>query len=180
MKAMNKVLPQGIRITGAVRRYKNSNIMALVRKADYDIEAYSNGEHTIEEVKSSIGRLMERNAIMVKKKEKDGGYKEIDIRPMIKNLEAHRLPKKAPGYEEFRSAFLLKASVDAGSKSNLNPVMIVSALPEYAGINIDASRIHRTALYVESCGGLADPMKDALNEVPAGVCRKGEKGVAAG
>ncbi len=157
---MNEVLPMGIRITGAVKKTARSNIMASVAGADYEVELFIREEFSQDKAAGLLEGFMARSEITVKKEGK-AGIRDMDIKPMIRSIRIQTLTQVPVAYSEFGSALLLKATLNAGSVSNLKPELLVSAITEYAGIPVAAVRIHRKKLYNEKAGELSDPMLDA-------------------
>ncbi|NMA35154.1 MAG: hypothetical protein GX940_11525, partial [Clostridiaceae bacterium] len=62
------------------------------------------------------------------------------------------------GYEVFKSAFLVKACLKAGSQANLSPGLFIKALAGQWGVPVAAARMHRKAMYVDTGSGMADPL----------------------
>jgi len=154
---MNEALPAGIRILEAARLTGRDNIMASVAGARYEIEIYMRKDIKPEEISSIINELVSRDEILVVKEGKSGA-KEVNIRNMIRELKVKPLVKRPEAYDEFKSAYLLEALLDAGSNSNLKPELLLSALSKYGSLDIAAAMIHRTALYIHKDGKLTDPM----------------------
>ncbi|NTV91242.1 MAG: DUF2344 domain-containing protein [Clostridiales bacterium] len=160
-KGLNKVLPEGLRITAAARKTAGGNIMASIAGAGYSVELYLREALTLAEAEERLVAFMSRDTIIVKKEGK-GGIKDMDIKPMIRKIKLLELQERPAAYKEFPSAFVLEALLNAGSASNLKPELLVSAISEYAGIPAAAVRIHRERLYVEKAGELADPMPEGV------------------
>lgn len=154
MHTLNKELPEGIRITNARIKYSRNNIMASVNGALYEIKLFTNENIELEGLSQKIAALLQENEILAEKEGK-GGIKKINIRPMIKKLDLASTDKIPAGYEEFVSAFTLKALLSAGSASNLKPELLVKAIGEKTGTDFETAIIHRRELYVEYEGSLA-------------------------
>jgi radical SAM-linked protein len=165
MQKLNASLPEGIRVTAAAVNNSKKNIMASIRSAEYLLQIFANEIMPIEQVSACLENMLKCESIKVEKESmgKDGKkhLKETEIRPMI--LRAGVEPVKAPpaGYEGFGSAFLVKAELKAGSEANLRPDLFLKALAQQPGIAADAFRIHRSALYSEVDGKMADPLDKA-------------------
>ena len=166
---MNSVLPSGIRITEAVRKTCAGNIMSSITGAKYEIEVYLKDTVTLDHYKKLIKDLMGKSSIIVER-EKKGKVKDIDVKPMIKSIGVESLSDIPRGYEVFESAFLLTATVLAGSNQNLRPDLLMKAISVHTGINIETFRIHRTALYTGSEGQYNDPLTDAVRSPEVRCC----------
>ncbi|NLP07856.1 MAG: TIGR03960 family B12-binding radical SAM protein [Clostridiaceae bacterium] len=162
MRKLNDSLPDGIRVTAAAVNDSGKNIMAMVCRADYILEVFTDEVLTYDDASRGLETMLKRGSIMVEKetrgKRRKTTAKEVDIRPMILAAEIEEIKTMPPGYEVFKSAFLIKTDLKAGSKANLSPVLFIKTLAEQWGVPVAAVRVHRKALYVDTGSGIADPM----------------------
>jgi len=165
MERLNKSLPEAIRITAAAHKSSKKNIMASIAGADYVLEIFSDEDISFHTAKQRVGSLLNRESIKVLKeakgKDRSTAFREVEIRPLILNIELEPIECRPEGYEIFQSAFVIKAGFKAGSEANLRPELFINALCEQANISVVASRIHRKALYVCVGGRMIDPMDEA-------------------
>lgn len=160
MGKMNKELPGGVSITAAVEKINKGNIMASVSGAIYEISVFLKESQYEIKIQELLDGFLGNKEIIVKKEGK-AGIRDMDIKPMIYKLEAYPLNIIPPGYEEFGTAFGLRALLAAGSVSNLKPELLLAALAEKAGIVIGASRIHRKELFINKDGNMINPLARA-------------------
>jgi radical SAM-linked protein len=158
MNRMNNELPKGIRITDARVKSLKGNIMASVAGAVYNISVFLKEGIDIEEIREKISCFTDKSKIIVRKEGK-GGVRDMDIKPMIQKLDLNPIGQIPPGYEDFKTAFLLTAALKAGSVSNLKPELLIIALAEDTSLSIGAFRIHRKELFIEKEGRMVDPME---------------------
>lgn len=165
MERLNETLPEAIRITSAAQKRSKKNIMATIAGADYILEIFSNEQISPNTVAQRVENLLKRESIKVLKegrgKDRKATFKEVEIRPLILDVEIEPIQSLPQGYEIFQSAFVIKAGFKAGSAANLRPELFIKALCEQAGISVASSRIHRKALYIEVDGRLTDPLDEA-------------------
>jgi radical SAM-linked protein len=165
MQKLDDSLPDGIRVTAAAVNNSKKNIMALVRRADYELEVFTNEDITFGDASKGLEAMLKRGSIRIGKetrgKHGEIAIKEIEIRPMIIDAVIEEMKTVPAGYEVFKSAFLVKAGLKAGSEANLSPGLFIKALAEQWAVPAAAVRMHRKALYADTGSGLADPMDEA-------------------
>jgi len=108
-----------------------------------------------------VSNFMKKSNIIVRKEGK-GGAKDIDIRPMILELDIAPAARMPAGYGDFGSAFCLRALLRAGSVSNLRPELLMGALSGETGLDPRVCRVHRSRLFVEKDGKFSDPMDEVV------------------
>jgi len=86
MQRLNGSLPEGIRIVDAAVKKAGSNIMAAIAGASYDIMASTDSNLDMEVLKDKLRQFLDKEEIYVEKEAK-GKIKQINIRPMIYNME---------------------------------------------------------------------------------------------
>ncbi|HOJ80190.1 MAG TPA: TIGR03936 family radical SAM-associated protein [Clostridiales bacterium] len=162
IERLNGSLPDGIRVTAAAFNNSRKNIMATVRRADYELEVFTDMALAYEEASRGLAGMLKRESIKVGKetrgKRGETTVKETEIRPMIFDAAIEELKTVPQGYEAFKSAFLVKAGLKAGSEANLSPGLFLKALAEQWGVPAAAVRMHRKALYIDTGSGLTDPL----------------------
>jgi len=115
----------------------------------------------MENITEKINRMMELDSINVLKEGKST-VKEVNIRPLIMHVEIGANNIIPPGYEDFKSTFIIDTVFKAGSSANLRPDLFVEALRKYTAIDVKTVRIHRKELYVERDGKLLSPLDKAV------------------
>jgi len=161
MDRINESLPEGIRVTAAAIKKAGANIMSSVAAAGYRIEIYMDDVVSMENITEKINRMMELDSINVLKEGKST-VKEVNIRPLIMHVEIGANNIIPPGYEDFKSTFIIDTVFKAGSSANLRPDLFVEALRKYTAIDVKTVRIHRKELYVERDGKLLSPLDKAV------------------
>lgn len=165
MERLNESLPEEIRITAAAPKRSKKNIMSTIVGADYVLEIFSDEEIPLHTAMRRVENLLKRESIKVLKegrgKDRRATFREVEIRPLILNVELEPIESLHEGYEIFQSAFVIKAGFKAGSEANLRPELFIKALCEQADISVVASRIHRKALYISMGGSMMNPMDEA-------------------
>lgn len=122
MVALNAVLPQGVRITGAC---EGKSRMKALDYALYIVKA--------ENLPESAAEFLARESILIEKKTKSG-IKETDIRPDIKSINI--------------LSDRMEIVVRAGSRANLKPEVVVNAMNRYIdGYESGECEYHRKAIY---------------------------------
>ncbi len=166
VQKLNEALPAAIRVTAAGIKKTKSNVMASIEGADYIMELFAREELAPEEAIRSFDSMLKQDIIPVVKesKGKDGRntFKETDIRPLIISAELEAMQEMRSGYEDFKTAFILRARFRAGNSANLRPDLFIKALSEQTGIPVAASRVHRSALYAGLNGKMTDPLDPAI------------------
>lgn len=161
IKRLNGELPGGIRIMEAVVRNSRENIMASIVGAEYKITVFLKESSELADMSKKVSSFIKKSNIIVRKQGK-GGVKDVDIRPMILNLDIAQVMQILPGYEDFSSVFQLTALLRAGSASNLRPELLMGALSEDTGLDLGVFRAHRIRLFIEKDGKFSDPMYEVV------------------
>ena len=151
LSAISPALPEGILATACRELPAAGRSMAsLVRWAAYTIRIP--GSTDME--RNAALRFMEQPEIRSKKRKKStGALIEIDIKPMVRSLDAACEPEEEDG-----TLLVLHTVVRAGSEANLNPDLLVRSFLAYCGSDpaMRPYRIERTELYGEEMVPLAD------------------------
>ncbi|MDD4495343.1 MAG: TIGR03936 family radical SAM-associated protein [Eubacteriales bacterium] len=153
MQQINKELPDGIRIIDAWEHQPKSNVMAEVENAIYELTAsydgtHENAEETYEDAKEIIDGIMMKSKLTVEKKT-DKGAKDIDIRPMIKDMTiVEQDSDECNKINNGNNVLMLKIAVkvSAGSRENLRPDLVANALGIASEGRMQVQRIHRVRL----------------------------------
>lgn len=161
VERLNKELPEGLKLITAEQKKTGGNIMASISAALYEITVISENELSKEELDGKVTDFLGRSAIIATKEGKNGP-RDIDIRPMIRNLKAELLEKLPEGYRNLKSAFRITALLDAGSVSNLKPEIVAKAFSEAEGTAAKAVRIHRKELFVGPPDELVNPLDNSV------------------
>lgn len=156
VEKLNRQLPIGLNVVAAGEKHGKTNIMATIVLAEYRIDVSLPQETSVSVVGGWIEKLMNMDGIKVEKEGKRG-VREVEIRPMIHKLAVGGYTASMNGGELSR-LFQLSALLCAGSKANLKPELLITALNKTIGVEITIEKIHRTALFVESNGKVLDPL----------------------
>jgi len=94
---------------------------------------------------------MNKEEIVITKKNKKGKMVEVDIRPLIKSFDLIDLTEEK---------ITLNAMIATGSKQNLNTNIFIPKVLELFGIDIDPLDVDilRRDLYIQMDGHLETPM----------------------
>jgi len=149
VEQLNRFMPNGIKVLGAIKlpdKFKSA--MALITHAEYAIVAkIENAEPDV--IKEKLYSFINQESILAKKKQpkKNFQIKEIDIRPMIVEMDLEGCNEKG---------CIFHCLLHSGSKANLKPEVLMQAFAEYAEVNILRTTITREEVYVEQDGKLID------------------------
>lgn len=189
---LNMELPAGLKIVCAKERIVKSNIMATIIKAEYEILVSSEEKLGKDNIKEAIREFMQRETVVVSK-ERKSSVKQVDIRPMIFELNAKFFEECDSGiitktdnsnkdrclnpwmvnyFEKIKgitagdlsyktdNMFCLFAKLNAGSKANLKPDLLVSAINMVTNIGLKLVKVHRTGLFIEKGGSVLEPLDE--------------------
>ena len=124
MERLNKVLPEGVRITGA--KEGKSRMKSL------DVALYVVSP---EKVPDGISDFLQKEEILIEKKTKSG-IKETDIRSDIKDIKIY--------------LNRIEMVLSAGSRANLKPEVVVNAMNKYIpGYCSGECEYHRKEIYTK-------------------------------
>lgn len=166
MNKLNNVLPEGlgiIRSEAVTDRAKS--LMSIVRSSIYLVRLKIKKPLSETDIKQHIKNLLDRKTIIElrQKRQKRGRrkrkpeFREINIRPLIKNIELFLLDEQE---------VLLKMHLAAGSRGNLKPEVVVDKLSELTNLPIEQyeTRVKRLDLFVDEGGRFLTPLdKDVWN-----------------
>lgn len=188
LERLNAQLPKGLLITKAVSRSTNENIMAAISASAYEILIYVENFLDGEAFKNSIDSMLSLTEINVIKEGKNGnkrvnirpmiqtlGVKSVvpdelmeqgnstegkgGLSPWIENyVRKLVVTGEYDAYYITGSLFCISALLNAGSKSNLKPELLVTAISEALGKKTRIIKIHRKELFVELDGELCSPL----------------------
>ncbi|QEK12295.1 DUF2344 domain-containing protein [Crassaminicella thermophila] len=153
---INEQLPDGIKIIKC--KYidvKSKALMAIVEQSKYMVRCSLKNDVSEELLRREILNFMRNEEILmhkiIKKKNKEK-KKEINIRPLIKNLEF---------VSKDHLQCIFSMIVATGSKGNLKPEVVIEKLIEKTEIPIllQKIRIHRLELYGVIDGELVTPFE---------------------
>lgn len=119
---LNESLPRGIRIYDVTEpEMKAKEIAFSVFKIKISSENLSP-----DEIFSNLNELFEKGEVIVEKKTKKKGFKEIDIKPYLDNFKIERNIGGA----------ILYITLPAGSVTNINPLLIQKAIEKYYNTDV--------------------------------------------
>lgn len=162
MDKLNNCLPKGVTLIDAKERKTNTNIMASIVAASYQIIVTSSKFKNLDEIKDIINKFVDLKEIVVKKQTKRR-IKDVDIRPMIYNIDTKICTPKTNGqidkkaYSE-NNLLCFSLLLSAGSAANLKPVLLIEALNEIFDSDFDIIKIHRTGLFIGKKDKLVNPL----------------------
>lgn len=143
-------LPRGLSLKNAVEiPLEASSIAAEIDAALY--QAYWMGSEPppgAGELRSRVSELAAREKILVRRRNKKGFYKEVDIRPYIKRISILDIEEETA----------LELLLQLGSKGGVSPSVVLKE------INVSSEsveylwRMHRAGLYIHKDGELAEPL----------------------
>lgn len=134
---LNKNFPDGFKVLTCEKFEKVKGLMSLVKEAKYEILLLVNTDE-IEELVNSLKEEFEKEQILVIKQGKNGKEEEVDIKPLILELNVEQA--------SFNSIKVSCHSL-AGSKNNLNPNFLVQVCKKVVNEDIlDDYNIHRKEL----------------------------------
>lgn len=151
---LNRQMPKGLKIMDARVKLSRANIMASISAATYEIDVISPDKCGNHDISEAVERLMKEEAVYVMKEGKKAA-KDIDIRPMIYTLG---IAERGSGGD----AAGIHALLSAGSKANLKPELLISAINERLGTSLKISKILRKELFVEREGKRVSPLADEV------------------
>lgn len=164
MNKLNSVLPKGLKIIKSkIITDEAKSLMSIIRSSTYLARLKTRGLLNEAEMKQHIENLLDREAIieLKQKKQKRGRrnrkpeFKQINIRPFIKNIELFSLDN----YE-----VLLKMHLAAGSQNNLKPEVVVRKLCELTDLSIEQyeTRVKRLDLFVDEDNKFLTPLDEEV------------------
>lgn len=119
---LNESLPSGIRIFDVTEpEMKAKEITYSVFKIKITSE-----ELSADELFKNVNQLFDKDEVLVEKKTKKKGFKEIDIKHFLNNYKIERNIGGA----------ILYITLPAGSITNINPLLIQKAIEKYYGIDV--------------------------------------------
>ena len=124
---LNDSLPEGIRVFDITEPQMKAKEISF---AVFDIRITSDtlsGDKVFE----IMDELLKKDEVLVEKKTKKKGIKEIDIKPYLNNFKLERNIGGA----------VLNITLPAGSVTNINPMLIEKAVERYYGVELDFSVI---------------------------------------
>lgn len=129
---LNNVLMRDIRILSAVRVTDEPNFQ-LISSALYDI---------VFRCKScfDIQLFFDEQSVIIEKKSKRG-MKEVNIKDFIRSIRLEDL---------YDNCYHIKADICAGSKANLKPELLMSAMENYFDVKFYDVKIKREKIFFDS------------------------------
>lgn len=124
---LNDSLPEGIRVFDITEPQMKAKEISF---AVFDIRITSDtlsGDKVFE----IMDELLKKDEVLVEKKTKKKGIKEIDIKPYLNNFKLERNIGGA----------VLNITLPAGSVTNINSMLIEKAVERYYGVELDFSVI---------------------------------------
>lgn len=154
MERLNYAMPEGIDIVSCSILNNTKKAMgAIITKGEYLIGCdEASSEEEIKALCDAVMTLKNQKQILIKKIQKKSGKEtEIDIRARISAIDVEE-------YSTDRA--LIRALVDTGSNSNLNPELIIVKLKEYMGEMLSGMEFHvqREEMFTESESGELIPL----------------------
>jgi radical SAM-linked protein len=146
---LNGCLPAGIKVTKAQYIPENApSLTASIDAAEYRITGCLESPDT--EFGQRLREFFERDSIFIERTDKRGRKKKVDIKPMI--IKVLRALADNGG-------FILELILDTGSKSNLKPSDLISALERDTSTSLRDISIHRERLMIKRGDRYFSPME---------------------
>lgn len=135
MDKLNTALPFGMKIIKIVEPYEKGSIMGLVSAASYEFTIKPLNSNP-SDLNNEILDIFGQSGIYIEKKSKKGS-KMINIKDLIIEYNVEVKDEKV----------ITNIKCNAGSVSNLNPMLIWKAVCEYTDFVIELLSVERTGLY---------------------------------
>ena len=149
---INEELPQGIEFVKAEEiDPKTPSLASTIEYGEYLFNIELETPLSKEFVKSRIADFMNKEEIMITKKNKKGKIVESNIRPMIRFFDILSLEE---------NNLILIATIDTGSKANLNTNIFIPKVLEMLDLDMDPLDVDilRRELFVVENDQLVSPM----------------------
>ena len=149
---INAELPQGIEFIKAEEiDPKTPSLASTIQYGEYLFNIELENPLSKELIKSRISDFMNKEEIIITKKNKKGKIVESNIRPMIKFFDILSLEE---------DNLILIATISTGSKANLNTNIFIPKILELLDIDMDPLDVDilRRDLYIVEDGQLVSPM----------------------
>ena len=148
MKNLADLMPEGIGITSVEQLPDNvmnqaiHTVASFVEAAEFTLEIPL-AEPLSEDVTELCERFLAQNEIIVKNKQKKKKYefKEVDIRPLIFEIEGFEDFTKNLETGKVDNKIVLKTKLAQGSHGNLSPELLIPPFLEFAGLSVERSDI---------------------------------------
>lgn len=185
---LNKQLPDGLKILEANVKTSKSNIMATISKASYEVLVTIAQNPDIIEVNEKILQYLNRSEIFIKKESK-GKVKDVNIRPMIHEMDAYYVVNRGTNevnkntrnsnialleyidklnrfhdskVEDVGNYYGFSLLLSAGSMANLKPEFALEAFGEWTGLDLEIIKIHRSGLFIDKGDKTLTPLDNEL------------------
>lgn len=140
-------MPEGIGITSVeqlpdtVMNQASYTVASLVEAAEFTIEipVPNDYDRDIDDVCKSF--MAKETIPVMKKQKKKRDLKEVDIRPLINEIEGFVEFVRNEETGEVDNKIILKTNLAQGSHGNLSPELLIPPFLEHAGINAERSTI---------------------------------------
>lgn len=149
---INATMPEGIEFIDAMEITKEvPSLASTIEYGEYMFTIGVDKELSKEFIKTKVAELMNKEEIIISKKNKKGKTVEVNIRPMIKNFDVINIEDRV---------ITLEATVATGSKANLNTNIFIPKMLDVFGLDIDPLDVDilRRELYIVKDGELVTPM----------------------
>lgn len=149
---INATMPDGIEFIDAMEITKEvPSLASTIEYGEYMFTIGVDKELSKEFIKTKVAELMNKEEIIISKKNKKGKTVEVNIRPMIKNFDVINIEDRV---------ITLEATVATGSKANLNTNIFIPKMLDVFGLDIDPLDVDilRRELYIVKDGELVTPM----------------------
>lgn len=152
LNKMNEQLPEGIEFIKAMEITKQTpSLASTIEYGEYIFTIELEKTLSKEFVKGKLLEFMNKEEIIITKRNKKGRMVESDIRPMIKHFDILNLENEQ---------ITLEATIATGSKANLNTNVFIPKILEMLELEMDPLDVDilRRDLYVAEDGQLISPM----------------------
>jgi len=165
LDAMNRHIPQGMKVLEAVPLAGSDNVMSLIGAARYRVAFRSETGTSPEEMGALLRTMLDAENVPVMKKGKKGLH-EVNVRPLVFSATV----------SQTGGQWLLEAFISAGSVDNLRPDLLMDAWQSLVHHNFRICSLYRDALYASLdnewisptdpriCGVKVQPDQDGTGE----------------
>ena len=137
-KELNKVLPEGFRITKVDIISKSKSLMSLVREAIYEITIILEDE-SAENVVNELNDIFSKDELLVEKQSKNKKIEQVNLKGLIIDVK-----NEVVNYSVVRTT----VHCVAGSEKNLNPNLLVEFINNSLWKEMNDYEIHRKKLII--------------------------------
>lgn len=129
---LNNIMPKGIKVLSCIALDdRTKSVASTCYEAAYTIEIPM--DNNIVDFQERFENFLgQKEIIALKSSKKSREIKQLDIKPMIRTIEANLVDNN----------IIMSTRIDAGSVSNLSPELLIASFCEFAGIKTERASIN--------------------------------------